>query len=222
LGIGTLISFIIFYFSTLPFAKDNVFSFSKWLILKRILPTALVAHKASVSAFNFYTIFWRIDYDLEYLRIFGVPLNIYGILIFLVINLLVFSYVKKRKGELMSIIFGIYVIGLGSFLFLTNMLERYFFSGFIPMIIIIVTQPRLLIYGFLMNLVALANLIFSFFRRTVGVIADLFSANNFLFIKLLSLVNIINYFVILNRLKLFSPLVLKSKSGLYRFKPRAS
>src|SRR3972149_5570060 len=63
---GVLISGALFVLATLPFAGGNLISFSKWLWSERLLPTATIAHKASVSAFNFHTILFTIDKHLDY------------------------------------------------------------------------------------------------------------------------------------------------------------
>jgi Gpi18-like mannosyltransferase len=201
--VGGLLSLIIFFITTRPFAKDNVINFSRWLLETRILPTASVAQKASVSAFNFYTTFLQIDYDLESTRLFGVPLSLLGILFFLVINLAVFAYLKKQKASLHSVMVGIFTIGFGSYLFLTNMLERYFFASFVPMIILVLTKPRTLVWGILINLAVFANLFYSFFRRSLGKVGDVFGDNNFLPIRILSAANVFAWVMFIRALKVY-------------------
>ena len=198
---GGLLAFVIFIITTQPFAQDGVLSFASWLFGARIFPTARVAYKASVSAFNFHTIFLQIDYALENTKIAGIPANILGIISFAVINLVSFSYVKKRKISLFSVIFALFTIGFGSFLFLTNMLERYFFPAFVPMIIVMFTKPKAFIWGVLINIVVFANLVFAFFRRSMDEIANPFTNNNFLLMKALSAVNVASFLLFLKNLR---------------------
>ena len=83
------------------------------------------------------------------------------------------------------------------------MLERYFFHSFVPMIILMFTTPRLLVYGILINLSVFANIIYSFFRRSWGELADFFGANNFLLVRAFSLINLIFFLLTLKTLKFF-------------------
>lgn len=206
-AMGVFLAFLIFLITTFPFAKTGLPEFSYWLISERILPTASIAQKASVSAFNFYTTFLRIDYDLDSTLIFGIPGKLFGIGSYLMLNVFAFFYIHRKK-DLSSLMFVIFVIGFGCYLFLTNMLERYFFPAFVPLVILMFANPRLFLAGFLINLTVLGNLIYSFFRRKVGAIADFFSMNDFLLIKLASFINLVSYIFIIKRndaLALFKP-----------------
>ncbi|OGM15523.1 hypothetical protein A2V56_00820 [Candidatus Woesebacteria bacterium RBG_19FT_COMBO_42_9] len=198
--LGFTISVVLFFVITLPFAKGNVFSFSKWLWSERLLPTATVAHKASVSAFNFHSIFLTIDKHLDYSPYLGIPANLFGIILFILVNVLAFRFIKRQKVSLSSVLVGIFSVGFGGYLFLTNMLERYFFQSFVPMIILMFTSPGLLFYGVLINIAVFANLFYSFFRRSWGALADVFGAYNFLIVRLFSLLNLASWVFLLRRM----------------------
>lgn len=195
--LGGLLTLFIFIVGTRPFAGDNVFGFALWLLKNRILATAMVADKVSISAFNFYTTLFTIDKNPGSSPILGIPAKILGLALFSFINLAVFSYVLKQKNRLFAVLVGLFTIGFGSFLFLTGMLERYFFPAFVPMILIMFTKPKAFIWGVLINIVVFANLIFAFFRRSTDEIANLFTNNNFLLIKVLSAVNLAGFFLFL-------------------------
>lgn len=203
IALGLVISFVLFWVTTSPFAKGNVFSFSNWLWRERLLPTATVAHKASVSAFNLHSILLTIDKNLDTDSYLGISVNVWGYISFLLINLLTFRYIKRQKVSLNSVILGLFSVGFGSYLFLTNMLERYFFASFVPMIILIFTSPSLMLWGILINIAVFANILHAFFRRTWGGLADLFGANNFLLVRIFSLINLTSWVFLLRRLKLF-------------------
>jgi len=68
------------------------------------------------------------------------------------------------------------------------MLERYFFPVFPVLIILMFLKKRYFWGAIIINLMYFINLIWAFYRRTNGIIDNLFSDNNFLFIRLTSLV----------------------------------
>lgn len=197
---GMFISFLIFLTTTVPFSGRDVYFFTKYIVAERMLPSAKGGARASISAFNFHTVFLKIDRDLDNAKIAGVPAKWLGLLAFGFLNLTVFSYLKKKK-DLFSVMTGLFAVGFGSILFLTNMLERYFFVAFVPMIILMVVRPRTLFWLLLLNLIFFLNLLFAFFRRTSDEIGRPFTDNNFLVIRLLSAVSVIGFFVILKMLQ---------------------
>jgi Gpi18-like mannosyltransferase len=199
--LGLAISLVLFWATTAPFAKDNLISFSSWLWSQRLLPTASVTHKASVGAFNLHTIFLTIDRDSDKTPYLGIPADFLGYVLFLVVNLTTFGYIKKEKLSLLSIMVGLFGVGFASYLFMTNMLERYFFQSFTPLIILMFSAPRTLLYGLAINLAVFANIFYAIFRRSWGEVADLFSANGFALIRIFSLVNLASWVLILRRLK---------------------
>jgi len=201
--LGIIISVGVFILTTQPFAGRNIFSFSQWLWSERLLPTATVAHKASVSAFNFHALFLTIDRHLDSTGYLGIPANILGYALFLSVNILAFRYIKRQKLSLLSVMAGIFSIGFGAYLFLTNMLERYFFQSFVPMIVLMFVSPGLIVYGLLINAAVFMNVFYAFFRRTWGSLADNFGANGFLLVRLFSLVNLASWALLLKKANFF-------------------
>lgn len=213
--IGGLISLLIFILTTSIFSR-NIFDFTQWLFTQRILPTAVVAHKASISAFNLYTIFLRMDFHPDNLLLLGaIPLNIFGYASFFLVNIIVFLTLSRRKIRLESITLSLFVVGFGAYLFLTNMLERYFFAAFTPLIILIFSKPKLFIYGVLINIAVFANVFYAFFRRSKADLAELFASLNFLPVRLFSAINVISWFLLIrsNGFRLIAPFLLKLKRG---------
>ena len=193
-AVGIFIVFLIFLFSTYPFSGSNMFLFIKDSLLGNMLPSAKGTAMASVSAFNFYTIFYQIDKVLASRTFIGIPINILGLMMFVLIN--VFSFIvlsRKKESDLYQVIFAVFIISMGSYLFLTNMLERYFFASFAPMIIIAAVKPRKFLLVLVLNLILFANLTWAFYRRSVGVIGHLFADNNFILTRILSIVIVAFY-----------------------------
>lgn len=197
--LGVSISLLLFGVVTLPFARDGVVRFMRLLILERIIPTASIINMASVSAFNFHTIVNKIDYTSDKVMYLFMPANILGIATYMFMNLVSFMYIKNKKGDLYSILVSLFTIGLASFLFLTNMLERYFFAGFVSLVILLFVRPSLLRYVVIINFILMANLLYSFFRRTNANIENLFNFGNFLLLRVFSVTNVIVYILIIKK-----------------------
>lgn len=201
--IGILFSFLIFILTTMPFSGNDVMGFTRRVVLENMFPSAKGTARASISAFNFPTVFLEIDRDLDNTRILGVPANMLGIFGFAIINLFVFSYVKRIKDKLFTVVVSLFTIGFGSFLFLTNMLERYSFTSFAPLIILTIARPKILIWAILINTVVFANLIFAFFRRSSDEIGRPFTSSNFFLIRALSVIEIASFAKILQLIKVW-------------------
>jgi len=190
---GIVLSILVYFITTLPFSRGNIFVFTKEIVLSNILPSAKGVGKASVDAFNFYALFYKIDSTPASSKLVGVPLSFFGILAYLVFVFQSFKNIVKTKTKELyfSIILSLYLMGMGIFIFSTGMLERYFFPALAPLIIIMFTKKPTLLPGILLQVVLFLNLIFAFYRRSSGTIDHIFTDGNMLLIKILSLLNIL-------------------------------
>ncbi len=201
--VGIFLSAIIFYVTTKPFGGSDLIGFTYRYIVGRVLPGSKGASRASISAFNFWTIFMKIDRDFDTAKFLLLPAKWWGVVVYIFLNLFSFSYIKKEKNKLLGVIVGIFVIGMGSFLFLTSILERYFFAAFTPLVILIFARPKLTFYLVTMNIILFLNLIWAFYRRTSNEIDHPFTNNNFFLMRILSLVVTSFYLVSIKLLKGF-------------------
>jgi len=198
---GVAISLVLFLAITLPFANGNFIGFADFYIKHRLqLPLGIMA---SNSAFNFQTIFFKIDRDFGSAKLFGVTSNTIGATFYILVNIITLYFVGKQKNKTMGLVVGFFMIGMGSFLFMSAMLERYFFPAFAPLVILMVVRPKLLFSLIVMNLILFANLVFAFYRRGSDEIDHPFTNNNFLLIRVLSTIQVSIY--------LFASKMLQSK-----------
>ena len=211
LALGGVASLVIFYLTSIPFARNGVIDFTIWLFRDKLIYTAGLSQLTSVSAFNFYTIFHQIAFISHNTEFLGMQLKNWGFIIYACVNLFVFNIVRLQKANTKSLFFAIFTVSLSSYLFLTNMLERYFFPGFVPMVILMFANPKTLIYGILINLGTLANIYYSFFRRTSESISSAFSSYDWLPIRIISLLNVFSW-IFFVKLSLESFGILKKKS----------
>ena len=204
--VGGVLTLTLFIISTLPFSKEGVLNFSIWLWRDRLFPTAFVAHKASVGAFNTYAALFKLDYTPDDISVLGIPVKIISYFIYSLTLLGLVVYLRRSKFKWESSLSAIFVLGFGVYLFFTNMLERYFFAAFVPLIMLAILKPKIFKYMILINIAVFANLFFSFFRRKYEFIADVFHANNYLLIRIFSLINLFSWFMILKHLRISNKL----------------
>lgn len=196
---GVVISIALFLITTIPFANGDLVGFSNYLFKERLpLPSGA---KASISAFNFQTIFFKIDLDFGTAKLLGITANTLGTVFYVLINLFTFYVVGKEKNKTLGLVIGLFMIGIGGFLFMSTMLERYFFPAFAPLVILMVVRPKLLIGLIIMNIILFANLIWAFYRRRSDEIDHPFTNNNFFVIRVLSVVQTSIYLFTVSMLK---------------------
>lgn len=201
---GIIAVLITLFIVSAPFAEKGVITFTKEMwVGKYVIPVKSVG-KASVSAFNFHTIFLKVDrsfFNAKYLGI--ISADKLGLISFFVLNIIAFKFLKRQKNFLWGVTVGMFILGIGSFLFMSNMLERYFFPGFTPLIIIMFTDFTILIDGIVMNLILMANIIWSFYRRGSDEIDHPFTGNNFLLIRVLSVLIVYSFAKITSKMLQF-------------------
>jgi Gpi18-like mannosyltransferase len=188
---GIFLSVLLFVLTTKPFAEGNVFYYAWKLMWNRYPITLGITGKASISAFNFQTIFFRTDVDFAYQKLLGVATGHWGLLLYIITNLVAMFNFKKQQNKLVGMISGIFIVGMGSFLFLPTMLERYFSPAFPAMVILAFSKPKLLVTLIIINLILFANIIYSFYRRGSDELYHLFIDNNYLLTRVVSAVQVL-------------------------------
>jgi hypothetical protein len=199
-----LISAIIFvYFAFKPFIPDGIrpIGYINDILHNRISTSSKGSKLASVSAFNIYSLIFNIDQTSALNQ--NSPFDLAGLspFIFIIINLIfIFYFFKSKFKKFNHLLFTIFFISQGSFLFMTNMLDRYFIPAFIASCLIMVIYWKK--FGFLMviqQLIWFSNLIYAYYYRSSQNINDIFRTNNFLTIRFFSLLSIFVYFYLIKR-----------------------
>ena len=156
---------------------------------------------ASVSAFNLYSFLFKIDQTYATNKDNFIQMADIGLVFFVILNILfIYKIIKSQKITFSHSLFSIYFITQGSFLFMTNMLDRYFMPAFISSVVISIIYWKK--YGWLMVLqqvIWLVNLIYAYYYRTNEPINNLFRAYNFLVIRLISFINIFVFISLFQR-----------------------
>lgn len=195
-----------------PFIPSNVdtIPYITSIINHRISTSSKGLNLASISAFNLYSLIFNIDQTYATNQNSFFQLKDFGLAFFILFNvILIFKFLKTPKTNFHHILFYIFIISQTAFLFLTNMLDRYFIPGFISSVIIMVLYWKK--FGLLMVLQQITwflNLIYAYYYRDNQLIFSIFRNSNFLLIRFLSFLNLFVFFVILKRSlysKTFSP-----------------
>lgn len=178
--------------------QQNIINDINQIYTQRMQNSSKGANIASVSAFNFYSLFYDIDKTRSNQKIFLIDLNTLGIISYVLINLIIFKrFIGKKDHKTDDLLFSIYFISQGTFLFVTNMLDRYFAPAFVSSAIMTVIYWKK--YGPLMLLQQLlwfTNLIYAYYYRYNSNIDQIFRGNSYLVIRILSLLNLTTFFLI--------------------------
>ncbi len=200
LFLGGILTLLIFIISTAPFSEGNVFTYG-WKLFRERYPLPIgIDGKASISAFNFQTIFFKIDIDYSHEKLFGITSGRWGILFYALVNVVAAINFKKQKSKLLGMLSGIFIVGMGSFIFMATMLERYFFPALVPMAVLMFSKPKILLWCVLMNIIFAANILYSFYHRGSDEISRPFTNSNFLLMRALSLLQVIGFTLITRNL----------------------
>lgn len=152
--IGVLFTVCLTLWSLLQFTKGNPLFFIKNQLVKTILYKS--EYRVTNNSYNFWHIFTGdIGHNQNETFIF-LSYKIWGLAFFMLINYLAIKQLKKTTPK--YIISALYIVGAGSWLFLTNMLERYYFSGIVTALFVSIYHPKTLKLFLISSLIFFLNL----------------------------------------------------------------
>lgn len=141
--IGGSICLLINFFIFKSFTETNLYDFIVNTLLPRLFDRP---PRLTTNAYNFWHIF-ALDKGLsDQTKFLFVPASIWSWLFFIIINFLSFKIIKIKKIK--SVIAAIFTVSFGSWLFLTNMLDRYSFLGILSALILSIYYQKFLSTGF--------------------------------------------------------------------------
>ena len=184
--VGLILGIILLLVSFKPFLNQSPPNISEinTIINHRISPASKGVIRASNSAFNFYSLFYTLDRTPGNYPFLFFNLNILGIIFYLIILIKIIIHLSQNKPTLTTYLFYVFIISQGAFIFVTSMLERYFFPAFLASIILmVINNKKTRKYFFIQNILWYLNLMFS-------------RPESMLLVKTLSLFTIINYLTI--------------------------
>lgn len=191
---GVLVSLSIFIASVSVFVNENLFKFIFSDLLEIVFFKA--APRVSTNTFNF----WRIihgDNALGQMTPFlKIPSLYWGGLVFLIIHIIIFLRFKKITLE--NTFMSIFLIGVGGWVFLTNMLERYVFAGLVALLLVSIYKRGLLKYWLILSIIFWINLYYHWwFPEWLKPLESALTWNEDVLTRLLSIVNVVVFFLAL-------------------------
>jgi len=191
-----IICLLINYFIFAPFTDTNLISFTFNSLLPRIFDRP---PRLTTNAYNFWHIFSLNRDWSDQTHFLFIPANVWSGLLYIAINYIAFKIVQvKNKG---SIVAAIFIVSFGSWLFMTNMLDRYSFVGIVAGLILSIYNYKVFKYWLLLSLIYWLNLFRGWwFPEFLWPLKYLLTTNNHLAGLFLSIGNVAAYIRIIQLL----------------------
>jgi hypothetical protein len=151
---GILLAIGGFLLSITLFTNDNLWQFINYDLKNKILFKS--GFRVSTNSFNFWHIFIGNNAREHFTPYLGVPAYVWGWLSFAIINLIAFWVIKVRNQK--TILTAFAVVGLGSWIFMINMLERYVFAGIVFSMMCLFYYPTFFKSWLVMSIIFWVNL----------------------------------------------------------------
>lgn len=198
--ISIVLSLLLTIYSFSPFVSNNLFKDILWIFANRISNGSKGISLASVSAFNFFSLIFKIDRTPGSIKVLGLTMDSFGMILYFLINILALYLLikyKKNKDKFSFLMFLVYFVSNGAFLFMTSMLERYFMLALVPSVVLMICFfKKIGINMIIQQVIWFTNLIYAFYWRDYSIIKIIFLDDKFILIRLLSLISIINFLFI--------------------------
>ncbi len=198
LSVGIIVSLYIFIISVQLMTSQNVFHFIQYELIRKVFLKSEM--RIGGSALNF----WEMVIGQRVLDqntvLFILPTKFWGYIGYLLINILAFFVV--RESSMKNYFKSLFIVGFGSILFLTNMLERYYFAGVVCGLIVSGIYKRVFIFGLILAIIFSFNLYLSWKYPSNLFILSYFIQNNLLdtVVRISSALNILVFIVFVWRL----------------------
>lgn len=184
--IGNIGTVVFSLYLTSLFTDKNLLEFIRGDLIRLVFYKA--EFRVSTNSFNF----WRIlignvslNQNYPFLLI---PAKIWGYLAFVLLNLMAFRISSSVNFQ--NTFKAMFVIGAGSWLFMTNMMERYFFAGVISGLLVSIYNPQVFKYWLILSLTYWLNLYHSWWSpESLSALRNLLTFNEGIVTRIISLGN---------------------------------
>jgi Gpi18-like mannosyltransferase len=191
--LGIIVCFVLNLLIFKSFTDANLFDFTRNILLPRIFDRP---PRLTTNSYNFWHIF-TLDKGLSNkTKFLFVPAIVWGGVFYFLINKIAFKVLKKINYQ--SVITAIFIVSFGSWLFLTDMLDRYSFAGLVSGLALLIFYPKLLRYWLGLSVICWLNLFRGWwFPSFLSPLKYLLTTNNYIAGLFLSLGNVLIYFSML-------------------------
>ena len=147
--LGLILPLLIFWVTTQPYTHKNPFEFARYDLTRIVFEKS--EPRLTVNSFNLWRVFIGNAGERDNIR--WLSLVIFGIL-----NVIGAYIWEKNQGTRAALWKSLFVVSMGSFLFMTGMLERYAFAGIVFGLLTVTNKPHLLKYWLAMSVIFWINL----------------------------------------------------------------
>lgn len=177
--------------SILPFADRNVYLYTKDIIIQKVIFRSEV--RLSTHSYNFWHIFIGNRALSDQVTFLLIKARILGILAIVLVNALAIKLVRHSLSLKNSMV-ALFIVTAGTWLFATNMLERYYFAGVTSLLLVCIWYPKYLKYWFIISIIYTLNLFDGWwFPINGGLLVDGLLWQDGFITRLLALVNVAVY-----------------------------
>ncbi|MFA5532031.1 MAG: hypothetical protein WDA13_00330 [Candidatus Shapirobacteria bacterium] len=189
--LGGIVAIIFTFWTISWFTDQNVFIYAFTILVKRMSTSdGLINY----NAFNFWYIFfpYQKPYVLDTNFYWILSAKYWGWFMILVTSILSLKVIKKDRLE--TIFAAMFIAGLGSYMFMTGMHDRYAFLAIIPLFLVSIYKRKYFKYFLIMSTIYTLNLFIAYSPwQIVLEIKKIVEFDNFLTARILSFVNVILY-----------------------------
>jgi len=180
-----IIPLVIFWVTTQPFTHKNPLEFARYDLIRIVFEKS--EPRVSVNAFNFWRIFIGDKAVNSGIKILGLSVYSWGLIAFAVINISAIVIFRKEKEE-DAVRKALFVIGAGSFLFMTGMLDRYLYAGMVFGLIYVSGRRKLYELWAVWSIIFWVNLYYHWWiPESLETLKNLLLAENHALTRILSL-----------------------------------
>ncbi len=155
--------------------------------------------RLTTNSLNFWHIFVGDKALNQATPILGIPAYFIGFLIYLVLFIYLIRITPGQYSH-HQVFLGLTLLGIGGWLFMTNMLERYIFTGLVTLLFLSIKKPKLIYFYLILSTVFFFNLFkFWWFPSSLTFLKDLFSYT--IFSRSLSLLNFLTFIFLFRKLR---------------------
>lgn len=146
------------------------------------------------NAFNFWYIIYPypIKIGFEDWQYFFISAKNWGYIIYITITLFSFKLIKIKKPE--TIFLSVFMVGFGSWLFMTGMHERYSFYSIVSLLVYSIYTKKYFGHFIVLSTITFLNMFYGFFPQQFGFIKTCFDWGGQVIPRGLSIINILIYF----------------------------
>lgn len=145
---------VLYFITTKVFTNQDIYTFSSTTLYDKIFLKS--ASRLSTNSFNFWRIFQKTGGEPSDFRFLFIPANIWSVVAFIILNIIAFK--KAATITIKNVFSGAFIVSAGSWLFMTNMLERYFFAGIVTGLVVTIFNPKAFKYWLILSLIFVINL----------------------------------------------------------------